>query len=88
MPKLTLELLDQLEPLGFLSEHFRIVHHFDKKKKASISEHRRYCRNVLKNTGTFRTDTNPKVRERLELILKSFKAMPLLSLQSPASFIV
>jgi hypothetical protein len=73
MPKRTLELLDQLEPLGFLNEPFHIIHHFG--DKASINIHRSYCRDLLKKSGEFLPDgTNEKVRERLEIVLESFKA--------------
>ena len=52
-PRDTLRLLDELQKLGFLDEHFAKVHHWRKKKKSeNIASHRGYCERV----GSFLPD--------------------------------
>jgi hypothetical protein len=68
MPKRTIELSDQLSALGFSDHDLRVVHHM---AGATIKTHRHYCQGV----AVFKpSDTNQKVRERLERILVSFNA--------------
>jgi hypothetical protein len=63
MPKRTIELLDQLEGLGFSNDDFRALHHFDlERRREPIQDMRDYCEKV----GAFHDDgTNERVRERL-----------------------
>jgi hypothetical protein len=66
MPKHTIELLDRLSAAGFSDAEFRIIHHMG---DATTNTHRKYCQEV----AAFKpTDTNAKVRERLERILVTF----------------
>ncbi len=68
MPKRTATLLNQLSDLGFSDDDFRIIHHMS---DATIAKHREYCKTVK----AFEAEaTNQRVRERLELVLNTFRA--------------
>jgi hypothetical protein len=71
-PKRTVELLDELMGMGFTNEAFWRLHHFrEKEKKDTINKHKAYC----EKTGSFLHDRNSeRVKERLEIVLKYYKA--------------
>ena len=73
--KRTIELLDELEALGFDDHAFGHLHHFRATRGVyeAIATHRKY----LEKTTRFREGgTNEKVQQRLELVLKAYKAGP------------
>jgi transcriptional regulator with XRE-family HTH domain len=71
-PKRTLELLDELQKLGFTNEAFWRLHHLrEKEKRDTINAHYSYC----EKTNSFRDDGNSeRVQTRLEIVLKYYKA--------------
>lgn len=68
MPQRTIQLLDQLEALGFTDDDFAIVHH--SASGETIHGMRVYCEQT---TQFQQGGTNEKVRERLEFVLAAFK---------------
>jgi len=73
--KRTIELLDELEALGFDDQAFGHLHHFRATRGVydTIAAHRRYA----EKTAEFRKGgTNEKVQRRLELVLNAYKAGP------------
>jgi len=73
--KRTIELLDELEALGFDDHAFGHLHHFRATRGVydTIAAHRRYA----EKTAEFRKGgTNEKVQRRLQLVLNSYKAGP------------
>ncbi len=70
-PQDTLNLLDQLQPLGFDDSAFALLHHFREGGQLhTIAQHRHYCQ---QRTGDFKTDSN---NERIqapdsELVLRA-----------------
>lgn len=70
MPQRTITLLNQLRTYGFSDDDFRVIHHNG--SKASIASHLGYCEEI----GSFNEGhpTNIQVRDRLELVLASFRA--------------
>jgi hypothetical protein len=71
--KRTLELLSELQGLGFTDHAFGHLHHFRVTRGVydSIDAHRNY---VMKHTSV--RGTNEKVQRRLELVLNAYKAGP------------
>lgn len=71
-PKRSLELLDQLEELGFNDEAFARLHHFRlKNRRDYISAHRRYCEKIT----SFKDDgENEGVQRRLARVLHAYRA--------------
>lgn len=71
--KRTIELLDELEKLGFNDPAFGHLHHFQVTRGVydTISAHRRY----VEKHGFVR-GTNEKVQRRLELVLNAYRAGP------------
>lgn len=71
-PRRTLDLLDQLEALGFDDKAFAKLHHHRLKGiNDTIRKHRDYCKtqdNLRAN------DSNEEVQRRLELVLKAYTA--------------
>jgi hypothetical protein len=71
----TIQLLDELEALGFNDHAFGHLHHFRATRGVydTIAAHRRYA----EKTQEFRKGgTNEKVQRRLELVLNAYKAGP------------
>ncbi|TBR72120.1 MAG: hypothetical protein EPN64_18935 [Burkholderiaceae bacterium] len=71
-PATTLRLLDDLQPLGFSDEAFALLHHFPVPER--IASHRRYCEALWEEGARFRTQNNPLVQRRLEMVLAMYKA--------------
>jgi hypothetical protein len=71
-PERTIELLDQLEALGFDDQAFARLHHFRLKgRRPTISAHRLYC----DATSSFQdAGENELVQRRLELVLKAYRS--------------
>jgi len=70
MPQRTITLLNQLRAHGFSDDDFRVLHHNG--PKASIASHLSYCEVIgIFNEGN---PTNIQVRDRLELVLASFRS--------------
>jgi len=69
--KRTIELLDELEKLGFNDWAFGRLHHFRTNgKRATIETHRKYCENI----GFFqRRGESEVVERRLELVLDAYR---------------
>lgn len=67
----TIELLDELQGLGFTDHAFGHLHHFRATRGVydTIDAHRKY---VMKHT--FVRGTNEKVQRRLELVLNAYKS--------------
>jgi hypothetical protein len=78
--KRTLGLLDELEALGFDDADFRILHF----KRERIKKHREYCAKRVQADGLFHNDHDPRTQQRLEIVLKAFKADPSQSFQTLA----
>ena len=73
-PKRTLELLDELNELGFNDEAFWRLHHFRHRKKETIASFRSYCEKLCeKNSAFMPAGTNERVHERLALVLKTYR---------------
>lgn len=69
----TIELLDQLEPMGFGHKAFRALHHYQETSFTSINAHRNYIRR--QNILAFQPGTkNFAVEQRLELVLALYIA--------------
>jgi methylglyoxal synthase len=71
----SLELLDELEQLGFDDAAFGLLHHFraTRDHMDTMARHRQYCR----EHESFRAgDTNEKVQKRLELVVNAYRAGP------------
>ena len=73
--KRTIELLDELESLGFDDHAFGHLHHFRVLRGVydTITAHRKY---VEKHTYLLADGNNEKVQRRLELVLNAYKAGP------------
>jgi hypothetical protein len=70
-PQRTLDLLDELQRLGFDDEAFWRLHHFRLKDcKDTIQEHRDY---VEKQSSLRDNDSNEEVQRRLELVLNAYR---------------
>ena len=71
-PKRSLELLDQLEALGFTDEAFQLLHHSRTRGwRDTIARHRSYCKKV----STFQRDGDAeRDQRRLEFVLQEYKA--------------
>src|SRR5271154_4425035 len=71
-PQRTVELLDELETLGFTNDAFWRLHHFRKTdKKDTMGSHKSYC----EKTGLFEDNgNNERVQARLEMVIKCYKA--------------
>ncbi len=70
-PKITVELLDELEDLGFNNDAFAALYHFKEKGRAdTIAEHRVYCieQEIFPNESL-----NARVQQRLSLVLNAYK---------------
>lgn len=70
----TLDLLDELEKLGFTDEAFGRLHHHrvTRNRLDTISAHRRYL--TERRIGELRPgDTNERVQRRLELVLGAYR---------------
>lgn len=71
-PQRTLDLLDQLQALGFDDEAFAKLHHYRLKGvKDTIQKHREYCKT---QTNLRTNDSNEEVQRRLEMVLKAYSA--------------
>jgi hypothetical protein len=70
-PKRTIELLDELEKLGFNDWAFARLHHFRiNGERATIEVHRRHCEGI----GSFRRDGEDEVvQRRLELVIDAYR---------------
>jgi len=73
-PRRSVELLDELEALGFTNEAFRRLHHSrvrNWRKPDSISRHRSYCegRSSFQRDGDAERD-----QRRLEFVLQKYRA--------------
>ena len=71
-PQRTLDLLDELEALGFDDSAFAKLHHFRLMGVSdTIQKHRDYCKtqNNLRSN-----DSNEEVQRRLQMVLKAYKA--------------
>jgi len=70
-PQRTVELLDELERLGFTNEAFWRLHHFrEKGNRDTINSHRSYC----EKTDSFKDgDNNERVQVRPEMVLKYYE---------------
>ncbi len=80
-PRRAIELLDELESLGFATPAFRILHHFgDRGEK--IHSFRSYCERVQE----FREGTNSDVVRRLELVLAMYRGAGL-TVMSESAFL-
>jgi hypothetical protein len=74
-PQRTVELLDELETLGFTNEAFWRLHHFrDKEKKDTIHVHKSYCEKRGSFRGREEDCNNERMQVRLEMVLKCYKA--------------
>ena len=75
----TLELLDALKELGFNDESFWRLHHFrESNKNETIARFRQYCeKQNLKSSEFEPNGTNESVCERLDFVLKTYKALGL-----------
>jgi hypothetical protein len=71
-PSKTLELLAELEALGFDDSAFSVMHHFA--KPVRIARHRGYCEMLQREGGAFRTNSNRLVQRRLAMVLAMYKA--------------
>lgn len=70
-PQRTLDLLEELQRLGFDDEAFWRLHHFRlKDRKDTIQEHADYVR---KQTTLRDNDSNEEVQRRLELVLHAYR---------------
>lgn len=72
-PEHTIELLDQLEELGFTDASFGLVHHLTRKgtKRETTRGMRRYCET---RPADFQPDgNNDRLRRRLEFVLHSYR---------------
>lgn len=63
-PEVALQLLEEMQKLGFTSNHFKELHHFG--PKASLEQHIKYC----KGTRRFSAETNRIVSDRLNFCLE------------------
>lgn len=72
----TLDLLNELQGLGFSDEAFAELHHFQLSgKNASIEAHRAYLQKAAKEKGQKRVvRTNQKVQQRLALVLAGYES--------------
>lgn len=70
-PRRTIDLLVELDKLGFPEEAFSRLHHFRLEgKKESIASHRKYC----DTHDTFVTDgDNERTQQRLEMVLNAYQ---------------
>ena len=71
-PSKTLVLLDELLNYGLTDSAFSRLHHFKEPEK--ISSHMKYCADLAAEEGIFRTNSNRLVQQRLDLILRLYKA--------------
>ena|SRR5271155_879642 len=71
-PQRTVELLNELETLGFTNDSFWRLHHFrENGEKDTIGSHKSYC----EQRGSFQDNSNnERVQVRLEIILKYYRA--------------
>ena len=70
-PKVTVELLDNLEDLGFNNDAFAALYHFKEKGRAdTIAEHRAYC---IENESFPDESLDARVQQRLSLVLNAYK---------------
>ena len=70
-PQRTLDILEELQSLGFNDEAFWRLHHFRlKNRKDTIQQHADYVR---KQTTLRDNDSNEEVQRRLELVLKAYR---------------
>ena len=70
-PQRTLQLLDELQSLGFDDEAFSRLHHFRLKgRKDNIEAHRRY---VVERGNLIDGDSNDEVQRRLEIVLNAYR---------------
>jgi hypothetical protein len=71
-PERTIDLLDELQKLGFGDEAFAHLHHWwENGRRETIKHHRGYCE---KMKTTFRVDdSNALVQRRLEMVRNKFK---------------
>jgi hypothetical protein len=68
-PKRNVELIDKLKELGFPNSAFAIIHHSQEWQTPNTMEsHRAYCLGI----SEFRTSTNARVQQRLELIYNAY----------------
>ena len=71
-PQRTLELLDELQRLGFDDGAFSRLHHFRLKgRRDTIQSHRDY---VAKRDELRDGDSNDEVQRRLEIVLKAYRS--------------
>jgi hypothetical protein len=69
-PKRTIELLDELEKLGFNDWAFGRLHHFRTNgKRVTIEEHRKHCEGI----GSFQNGDDEVVQRRLELVIGAYR---------------
>src|SRR6266404_5749070 len=71
-PRRSIELLDQLEALGFTNDAYRLLHHSRARGwKDSIARHRAYCEKV----SSFQRDGDAeRDQRRLEFVLRKYVA--------------
>ena len=70
-PKRTIELLGELEKLGFNDWAFARLHHFRiNGKRATIHAHRKYCEGIASFQGG---GENEVVQRRLELVIDAYR---------------
>jgi hypothetical protein len=81
-PQDTLNLLDELQTLGFDDSAFALLHHFrERGEPHTIAAHRGYC----ERTGEFRADfNNERTQRRLEFVLREYRSAG--ATASPALF--
>ena len=84
-PKRTVDLLDELQDLGFGDEAFAHLHHWwENGKRETIKHHKGYCE---KMKTTFRVDdSNARVQRRLEMVRSKFKDSPIRD-RNPTAFV-
>lgn len=70
-PQRTIELLEQLQSLGFDDAAFAKLHHFRLSgKNDTIAKHRKY---VLQQANLRENDSNEEVQRRLALVLTTYR---------------
>jgi hypothetical protein len=74
-PQRTIDLLGELEHLGFNDAAFERLHHFwqhsSEQRHHTMYAHRSYCVNLVNNGARFRADgNNARTQHRLELVLE------------------
>ncbi len=72
MPQRMLQLLDELDALGFNNDDYRLIHHWG--EKARISSMVSHCNKLIESGGSFRgSHNNECVKRRLEYVLRAYQ---------------